>query len=51
MVSLARAHGLCSIAEYVASPQILATARRIGVDFAQGYAIHEPSPLAAAVMH
>ena len=51
MVSLARAHGLSSIAEYVASPQILATARRIGVDFAQGYAIHEPSPLAAAVMH
>jgi EAL domain-containing protein (putative c-di-GMP-specific phosphodiesterase class I) len=48
MVSLARAHGLCSVAEFVATPALVETVTRLGVDYAQGYAIHEPSLLAAA---
>jgi diguanylate cyclase (GGDEF)-like protein len=48
MVSLARAHGLHAIAEYVASPELLDIVRSLGVDFAQGYAVHRPSPLAEA---
>jgi diguanylate cyclase (GGDEF)-like protein len=48
MVSLARAHGLCSVAEYVATPGLMATVKSLGVDYAQGYAIHQPSPLATA---
>lgn len=48
MVSLARAHGLCSVAEFVATPALVEMVTRLGVDYAQGYAIHEPSLLAAA---
>ncbi len=48
MVRLARAHGLRSVAEYVVSPQVLEVTRVLGVDYAQGYALHEPAPLAAA---
>jgi len=48
MVRLARAHGLQSVAEYVANPAIRDEALRLGVDFVQGFAIHQPSPLAAA---
>lgn len=48
MVSLARAHGLRSIAEYVASPALLDIVGKLGVDFAQGYAVHRPAPLAEA---
>lgn len=48
MVSLARAHGLRSVAEYVATPELLELVQKLGVDFAQGYAVHQPSPLAAA---
>jgi len=47
MVSLARAHHLRSIAEYVATPKLLEIVSGLGVDYVQGYAIHEPSPLAA----
>lgn len=48
MVSLSRAHGLRTVAEYVATPEVLVVANQLGVDFVQGYAIHEPSPLALA---
>jgi EAL domain-containing protein (putative c-di-GMP-specific phosphodiesterase class I) len=48
MVKLARAHDLRSVAEFVASPPLIEIVRDLGVDFAQGYAVHEPSPLAAA---
>lgn len=34
--------GLITVAEYVESPSILAALREIGVDYAQGYAIHKP---------
>jgi EAL domain-containing protein (putative c-di-GMP-specific phosphodiesterase class I) len=34
--------GLLTVAEYVESPMILDALRQIGVDYAQGYAIHRP---------
>jgi diguanylate cyclase (GGDEF)-like protein len=34
--------GLITVAEYVESPLILDALREIGVDYAQGYAIHKP---------
>ncbi|MHB1186716.1 DUF1631 family protein [Thiobacillus sp.] len=34
--------GLRTVAEYVESPMILEALREIGVDYAQGYAIHKP---------
>ncbi|MBL8488343.1 MAG: EAL domain-containing protein [Rhodocyclaceae bacterium] len=48
MVRLAGAHGLKTIAEFVATPGLLAEVERLGIDFAQGYGVHEPSPLAEA---
>jgi EAL domain-containing protein (putative c-di-GMP-specific phosphodiesterase class I) len=37
--------GLRTVAEYVESPMILEALREIGVDYAQGYAIHRPCRL------
>jgi EAL domain-containing protein (putative c-di-GMP-specific phosphodiesterase class I) len=34
--------GLHTVAEYVESPMILHALREIGVDYAQGYAVHKP---------
>lgn len=34
--------GLKTVAEYVESPMILHALRKIGVDYAQGYAVHKP---------
>lgn len=48
MVSLARAHGLRTIAEFVATPTLIDAVTRLGVDYAQGYAVHFPSPLSEA---
>jgi diguanylate cyclase (GGDEF)-like protein len=45
MVSLARAHGLRTIAEFVATPTLIETVTGLGVDYAQGFAVHLPSPL------
>jgi diguanylate cyclase (GGDEF)-like protein len=39
-----RIMGIETVAEYVESSDILAHLRRIGVDYAQGYAIHRPEP-------
>lgn len=44
--SVARATGLRTIAEYVETPEVAAALRAIGVDYAQGYGIHRPEPLA-----
>ena len=38
--------GKKTIAEFVENEEILAQLREIGVDYAQGYGIHRPSPLA-----
>ena len=38
--------GIMTIAEHVESPVILERLREIGIDFAQGFAIHRPAPMA-----
>jgi EAL domain-containing protein (putative c-di-GMP-specific phosphodiesterase class I) len=45
MVSLARAHNLRTIAEFVATPALIETVASLGVDYAQGFAVHLPAPL------
>jgi len=37
--------GIKTIAEYVESEAVLARLREVGVDYAQGYALHRPAPL------
>jgi len=39
--------GKQTIAEFVEGPEVLQLLRDLGVDFAQGYAIHRPEPIAA----
>ncbi len=41
--------GFQTVAEWVENPQVLDALTRIGVDFAQGFHIHRPEPLAAAM--
>ena len=45
IVTLARAHGLRTVAEFVHSNSILQIIREIGVDYAQGFHCHMPEPL------
>ena len=47
MVELAREFGIGTVAEYVETTAIADHLRRLGVDFAQGYAIGKPEPLDA----
>ncbi len=42
MHDIGRSLGMHTVAEYVESPMILSKLREIGVDYAQGYAIHKP---------
>lgn len=42
MHEVGRSLGMHTVAEYVESPMILNKLREIGVDYAQGYAIHKP---------
>lgn len=44
IIEVARVHGMQVIAEYVHAPEIMDMLRRMGVDYAQGYAIHKPEP-------
>ncbi|MGQ7847538.1 PAS domain-containing protein [Granulosicoccus sp. 3-233] len=41
-IDVARVMGLKTIAEYVSSPEILQCVRAMGIDYAQGFLIHEP---------
>ncbi|MCL1860996.1 MAG: EAL domain-containing protein [Proteobacteria bacterium] len=45
IVTLARAHGLRTVAEFVHNNSILRVIREIGVDYAQGFHCHMPEPL------
>ncbi|MCL2875431.1 MAG: EAL domain-containing protein [Betaproteobacteria bacterium] len=45
IVTLARAHGLRTVAEFVHNNSILQVIREIGVDYAQGFHCHTPEPL------
>ena len=42
MHDVARSLGMKTVAEYVESREILECLREIGIDYAQGYAIHKP---------
>ena len=44
-VAVARVIGLKTVAEFVASPEVLNRPRELGVDFAKGYHLHKPAPL------
>ena len=44
IMEVARVHGIKTIAEYVHKPVIAEILREMGVDYAQGYAMHEPEP-------
>jgi diguanylate cyclase (GGDEF)-like protein len=46
---IARVMGLRTVAERVESESVLAALREVGVDYAQGYTIAAPAPLAAAL--
>ncbi|MEO0479765.1 MAG: EAL domain-containing protein [Planctomycetota bacterium] len=46
---IAKLTGKTTIAEHVESTGSLELLRALGVDFAQGYALHEPEPLASAI--
>jgi EAL domain-containing protein (putative c-di-GMP-specific phosphodiesterase class I) len=48
MIKLARTLNFKVIAEQVEDAAALDTARRMGVDYVQGYAIGRPQPLALA---
>ncbi|MBI5783908.1 MAG: EAL domain-containing protein [Rhodocyclales bacterium] len=45
MVRLAQHKALHTVAEFVVNDSVLATVRRLGVDYAQGYALHVPEAL------
>lgn len=49
VAQLAAAFGIACVAEYVESPAILNLVRELGVDYAQGHAIHRPEPLPAVL--
>ncbi len=45
IMEVARVHGIRTIAEYVHKPVIADILREMGIDYAQGYALHMPEPL------
>jgi EAL domain-containing protein (putative c-di-GMP-specific phosphodiesterase class I) len=45
IMEVARVHGMRTIAEFVHTPEILAILREMGIDYAQGFALHKPEPL------
>jgi EAL domain-containing protein (putative c-di-GMP-specific phosphodiesterase class I) len=49
MVRLANLKHLHIVAEFVVNDSVLETVRHLGVDYAQGYALHVPEPLANLV--
>jgi EAL domain-containing protein (putative c-di-GMP-specific phosphodiesterase class I) len=46
MVRLAHLRQLHTVAEFVISPEVLDVVKKLDVDFAQGYVLHVPEPLA-----
>jgi len=45
IVELAKGYGIDTVAEYVETQQIADLLRKLGVDYAQGYAFSKPEPL------
>jgi EAL domain-containing protein (putative c-di-GMP-specific phosphodiesterase class I) len=48
-VELARGYGVDTVAEYVEIQEIAELLRKLGVDYAQGYAFSKPAPLTEAL--
>ncbi len=48
-VDVAQVVGMQTVAEYVDNPAVLQRLREIGVDFSQGYLLHQPAPLSALI--
>jgi diguanylate cyclase len=48
IMEVARVHGIKTIAEYVHKPVIADILKEMGVDYAQGFALHEPEPFEIA---
>jgi EAL domain-containing protein (putative c-di-GMP-specific phosphodiesterase class I) len=46
-VEVARVVGVKTVAEFVDRTEVLAKVRELGIDYAQGYLLHRPAPLAA----
>lgn len=46
---VARVVGVKTVAEFVEGEEVLEALREIGIDYAQGYLIHQPEPLGALV--
>ena len=44
-VEVADALNLKTVAEYVKSDEVLAQVKSLGIDYAQGYLLHEPKPI------
>ena len=49
MHEVARSLGMKTVAEYVETPEILEHLRELGIDYAQGYAIHKPARIETLV--
>jgi EAL domain-containing protein (putative c-di-GMP-specific phosphodiesterase class I) len=49
IVELAKGFGIDTVAEFVENETIAETVRRLGVDYAQGYAFGRPEPLREAL--
>jgi diguanylate cyclase (GGDEF)-like protein len=50
MHRIAHVLGVKTVAEWVENDEILQTLREIGIDYAQGYGLHRPEPLAFTLM-
>jgi EAL domain-containing protein (putative c-di-GMP-specific phosphodiesterase class I) len=50
IVHIAKVMGKRTIAEFVESDEVVAALRKIGVDYAQGYAIGKPAPFETMVL-
>ena len=48
-VDVARVVGVKTVAEFVDRAEILERVRQIGIDFAQGFLLHEPEPIEAVL--
>ena len=48
-VDVARVVGVKTVAEFVDRPELLTRLREIGVDYAQGFLLHRPEPLAGVL--
>ena len=46
---VARVIGVKTVAEWVETPEILQRLREIGIDYAQGFLLHRPEPIAAVL--